>query len=68
MLYCEFCEISKNTFSYRTPPVAASAYCFLFLKRVNAANLPESESHYFAVPKWHKSTLWEYVRRVDDSD
>ena len=22
---CEFCEISKNTFSYRTPPVAASA-------------------------------------------
>ena len=22
---CEFCLISKNTFSYRTPPVAASA-------------------------------------------
>ena len=21
---CEFCEISKNTFYYRTPPVAAS--------------------------------------------
>ena len=21
---CVFCEISKNTFSYRTPPVAAS--------------------------------------------
>ena len=21
---CEFCEFSKNTFSYRTPPVAAS--------------------------------------------
>ena len=21
---CEFCEISNNTFSYRTPPVAAS--------------------------------------------
>ena len=21
---CNFCEISKNTFSYRTPPVAAS--------------------------------------------
>ena len=21
---CELCEISKNTFSYRTPPVAAS--------------------------------------------
>ena len=23
---CEFCEISKNTFSYRTPPVAASEH------------------------------------------
>ena len=24
MFSCEFCEISKNTFSCRTPPVAAS--------------------------------------------
>ena len=24
MLFCEFCEISKNTFSYRRPLVAAS--------------------------------------------
>ena len=23
---CEFCEISMNTFSYRTPPVAASLF------------------------------------------
>ena len=23
---CEFCEISKNTFFYRTPPVVASVY------------------------------------------
>ena len=23
---CEFCEISKNTFSYRTPPVAVSVF------------------------------------------
>ena len=23
---CEFCEISKNTFFYRTPPVAASVH------------------------------------------
>ena len=23
---CEFCEIFKNTFFYRTPPVAASAF------------------------------------------
>ena len=25
LLSCEFCEISRNTFLYRTPPVAASA-------------------------------------------
>ena len=24
---CEFCEISKNTFPYRTPPMAASGKC-----------------------------------------
>ena len=24
MFFCEFCEISTNTFFYRTPPVAAS--------------------------------------------
>ena len=30
---CEFCEISKNTFSYRTPPVAASAYPHLWFQR-----------------------------------
>ena len=27
MFSCEFCEISKNTFSYKTPPVAASEAC-----------------------------------------
>ena len=26
---CEFCEISKNTFSYRTPPMAASVFSSL---------------------------------------
>ena len=26
MLSCEFYEISRNTISYRTPPVAASVY------------------------------------------
>ena len=24
MIFCEICEIFKNTFFYRTPPVAAS--------------------------------------------
>ena len=30
VLCCEFCEIAKNTFSYRTPPVAASAMRFVY--------------------------------------
>ena len=25
VLFCEFCEITKSTFIYRAPPVAASA-------------------------------------------
>ena len=29
MFSCEFCEISKNTFAYRIPPVAGSVY-YLF--------------------------------------
>ena len=32
---CEFCEISKNTFSYRTPLVAASVLSILTLKQMN---------------------------------
>ena len=32
VFYCEFCKISKNIFSYRTPPVAASEYCKTFRK------------------------------------
>ena len=30
----EFCEISKNTFSYRTPPMDASAGTILFSLRL----------------------------------
>ena len=32
---CEFCEISKNTFCYRKPPVAASRLSFksLYIKQ-----------------------------------
>ena len=35
VLSCEFCEISKNTFSYRTPTVAASE---CFLNKLNLLN------------------------------
>ena len=37
---CEFCEISKNTFLTKTPPVAASVACssFLFKDIINLYN------------------------------
>ena len=28
VFFCEYCEIFKNSFSHRTPLVAASIYCF----------------------------------------
>ena len=40
---CEFCEISKNIFSYRTPPVAASVFfnvSLLLPKRFTLRYLP----------------------------
>ena len=39
VLSCEFCEIFKNTFSYRTPPVAASVRL-----RSNLKNLKYAEA------------------------
>ena len=30
MFSCEFCEISKNTFSYRIPPVVTVSFCILY--------------------------------------
>ena len=32
VLSCKFCEISKNNFFYRTPPVAVSVFCLTFSK------------------------------------
>ena len=41
VLSCELCEISKNTISYRTPPVAASiiSWCEDFAKTIQAIHL-----------------------------
>ena len=36
---CEFCEISRNTFSYRTPPVAASECKLASCLRNNLRNV-----------------------------
>ena len=51
MFSCEFCKISKNTFFYRTPPVATSLItdfliiCLLSLMRVSME---------VSVEKWKK--------------
>ena len=30
MFPCEFCKISRNSFSYRTPPMAASSFSGIY--------------------------------------
>ena len=46
MFSCEFCEISKNTFFYRTPLVAASQYIpaqlYQLIFQINFKQLPGS--------------------------
>ena len=44
MLSCEFCEISKNTFAYRAPPVAASELNNQNTIGLNTACFIDSES------------------------
>ena len=36
---CEFCEISKNVFSYKTPPVAASDFISPVIARGSCTDL-----------------------------
>ena len=57
MFSCEFCEISKNSFSYRTPPIAASVMAVFIvyfvamrmikisLKRILHNKMVETELH-----------------------
>ena len=42
MFSCEFCEISKNTFSYRTPLVAASAFKVIQVRHTLKVDLDNS--------------------------
>ena len=39
VLFCEFCENSQNTFSYKTPPVAASAALTNLVLKFNSSFL-----------------------------
>ena len=46
-----FCEISKNTFCYRTPPVAASVYCRRKVAAVKTENLKAFIIKYYGISK-----------------
>ena len=45
---CKFCEIFKNTFSYRIPPVAASVLCAGFLNEIPIPD--EYKINFFRLP------------------
>ena len=42
---CEFCKISKNTFSYRTPPVAPSLWIIFFIILNTTRNSRRYDNH-----------------------
>ena len=60
LLFCGFCEIFKNTFSYKTPLVAASAEvysepCQRFKMELFAKIVSDCKSINF----FHKSFIWD---------
>ena len=54
---CEFCEISKTTFSYRAPPVAASHHS----KKLRTSAMAWNEQVYFALKIISTITLLIYA-------
>ena len=53
MFSCEFCKISKNTFCYRAPPVAASEYCRRKVAAVKIENLKAFIIKYYDISKFY---------------
>ena len=56
MFSCELCEISKNTFFYKTPPVDASATC-VYLMSLSEGLLCTSDIVILPHPKKYNSTV-----------
>ena len=48
---CEFCKVSKNTFCYRTSPVAASVYCRKKVAAVKIEKLKAFIIKYYDISK-----------------
>ena len=51
---CEFCEIFKNKFSYRTPPVVASK--IFFSEYIYVKHIPDTLQLYENKP------IWKYIQ------
>ena len=53
MFSCEFYKISKNTFSYRTPPVAAFESVVYILRALSRKNRSESKKLcFYLIADW----------------
>ena len=61
MFSCEFCEISKNTFSYRTPLVAASVNC-----SENAHSLKKITRRRFLTNFYYLQVFKKYFRALNN--
>ena len=59
MFPCESCEISKNTFSYKTPPMAVSFEGLSNILRKVADFIPATnlKTCYFA----HQGLFWPFI-------
>ena len=58
---CEFCEISKNTFSYRAPPVTACGRCIVYLSMlfINQSCSFYNPSISSLISLWVDRSQWE---------
>ena len=72
MFSCEFCEISENAFSYRTPPLAASETAIWFSDK----GIKESEKdlkstaadrNILQYPAWMQSSRRDHSNDVSDN-
>ena len=72
MFSCEFWEISKNTFPYRTFRVAASAYMLIFLlcevtDRSSPSHVFHIEETLCAFQKIPRENIWDDVQYLQSS-
>ena len=68
MLSCEICEISKNTFSYRTPPVAASQNMKAEWRKISDNSLVGSGLAQQNEPEWHVTLNMVFAETSEETN